>query len=74
MENFMPIPQPKTLGPLGNLPLIDKESPTLSLCKIAEEYGPIFRMEFYGGFSTIFLSSHELVAEVAMDLNLIRVL
>lgn len=59
----MPIPQPKTYGPLGNLPLIDKESPTLSFCNLAEEYGPIFRMEFHGGFSTIFLSDHELVAE-----------
>lgn len=67
METFMPIPQPKTFGPLGNLPLIDKESPTLSLCKLAEEYGPIFRMEFYGGFSTIFLSGHKLVAEVCND-------
>ena len=67
METLMPIPQPKTFGPLGNLPLIDKESPTLSLCKLAEEYGPIFRMEFYGGFSTIFLSGHKLVAEVCND-------
>jgi cytochrome P450 / NADPH-cytochrome P450 reductase len=67
MKTIMPIPQPKTFGPLGNLPLIDKESPTLSLCKLAEEYGPIFRMEFYGGFSTIFLSGHELVAEVCND-------
>ena len=67
METYMPIPQPKTFGPLGNLPLIDKESPTLSLCKLAEEYGPIFRMEFHGGFSTIFLSGHELVAEVCND-------
>lgn len=63
----MSIPQPKTFGPLGNLPLIDKEAPTLSFCKIAEEYGPIFRMEFFGGFSTIFLSGHELVAEVCNE-------
>jgi cytochrome P450 / NADPH-cytochrome P450 reductase len=67
METFTPIPQPKTFGPLGNLPLIDKESPTLSLSKLAEDYGPIFRMEFHGGFSTIFLSGHELVAEVCND-------
>lgn len=39
------IPQPKTYGPLGNLPLIDKDKPTLSFIKIAEEYGPIFRMQ-----------------------------
>lgn len=59
----MPIPQPKTYGPLGNLPLIDKEAPTLSFCKYAEEFGPIYRMEFAGGFSTVILSGHELVAE-----------
>ncbi|MBV7505530.1 cytochrome P450 [Bacillus sp. sid0103] len=67
MEKFIPIPQPKTFGPLGNLPLVDKEAPTLSFCKLAEEYGPIFRMEFYGGFSTIFLSGHELVAEACNE-------
>ncbi len=59
----MPIPQPKTFGPLGNLPLIDKDAPTLSFCKYAEEFGPIYRMEFAGGFSTVILSGHELVAE-----------
>ena len=67
MENFMPIPQPKTYGPLGNLPLIDKEAPTLSFGKLAEEFGPIFQLEFYGGFSTIFLSGHELVAEACNE-------
>lgn len=69
MEKLMRLPQPKTFGPLGNVPLIDKDAPTLSLCKLAEEYGPIFRMEFFGGFSTIFLSGHEWVAEVCNDLN-----
>jgi cytochrome P450 / NADPH-cytochrome P450 reductase len=63
----MPIPQPKTFGPLGNLPLIDKVAPTLSFGKLAKEYGPIFRMEFYGGFSSIFISGHELAAEVCND-------
>ncbi|WP_349654936.1 cytochrome P450 [Neobacillus sp. 114] len=58
------IPQPKTYGPLGNMPLIDKEAPTLSLWKIAEKYGPIFRMEFFGGFSTIFVSGHKWAGEV----------
>lgn len=67
MENFAPIPQPKTYGPLGNLPLIDKEAPTLSFCKLAEKYGPIYRMEFSGGFSTIFISGHELAAEACND-------
>lgn len=67
MDKLLHIPQPKTYGPLGNVPLIDKDAPTLSLCKLAEEYGPIFRMEFFGGFSTIVLSGQEWVAEVCDD-------
>ena len=67
MDKLMQIPQPKTYGPLGNVPLMDKDAPTLSLCKMADEYGPIFRMEFFGGFSTIVLSGQEWVAEVCND-------
>lgn len=65
MEPMMPteIPQPKTYGPLGNLPLIDKDSPTLSFCKIADEYGPIFRFEAFGR-SVLILSGPDLVADV----------
>ncbi len=63
MENYAPIPQPKTFGLLGNIPLIDKDAPTLSFCKIAEELGPIFRLQFFG-FSFLVVSGHELVAEV----------
>ena len=54
---------PKMFGPLGNLPLIDKEQPTLSLCKLAETYGPIYRLEI-PGYSGLVISGHELVAEV----------
>ncbi|GMX61766.1 bifunctional P-450/NADPH--P450 reductase [Paenibacillus elgii] len=57
------IPQPKTYGPLGNLPLIDSKKPTLSLCKLAEEYGPIYRITL-PGYSSIVVSGHDLVAEV----------
>ncbi|MFM1652948.1 bifunctional cytochrome P450/NADPH--P450 reductase [Brevibacillus sp. B_LB10_24] len=63
MEKFMPIPQPKTYGVLGNLPLIDKDSPTLSFCKIADEYGPIFRFEALGR-SVLIVSGPDLVADV----------
>lgn len=63
MENFMPIPQPKTFGPLGNLPLLDKDSPTLSMGKIFDEYGPIFRFEALGN-SSIMICGSELVADV----------
>lgn len=57
------IPQPRTYGPLGNLPLIDSKKPTLSMCKLAEEYGPIYRLTL-PGYSGIVVSGHELVAEV----------
>lgn len=57
------VPQPKTFGPLGNLPHLNFEEPVQSLVKLAEEYGPIFRME-YPGRSELYISGHELVAEV----------
>jgi cytochrome P450 / NADPH-cytochrome P450 reductase len=63
MEKILPIPQPKTFGPLGNIPLIDKDAPTLSFWKIADECGPIFRFEAFG-FKMYFVSGHELAAEV----------
>ncbi|TDL30998.1 cytochrome P450 [Jeotgalibacillus sp. S-D1] len=63
METMYAIPQPKTYGPLGNLPLINKDKPTLSLCKLADEHGPIFRFNTPASDSII-ISSPELVAEV----------
>lgn len=56
------IPQPKTYGPLGNLPQIDLERPVQSLVKLAEEYGPIFKIELPGR-TELMLSGHELVAD-----------
>ncbi|MCC9021992.1 bifunctional cytochrome P450/NADPH--P450 reductase [Bacillus nakamurai] len=63
MKETSPIPQPKTFGPLGNLPLLDKDRPTLSLIKLAEEQGPIFQLHTPAG-TIIVVSGHELVAEV----------
>ncbi|MEC1614903.1 cytochrome P450 [Bacillus mojavensis] len=63
MKETSPIPQPKTFGPLGNLPLIDKDKPTLSLIKLAEEQGPIFQIHTPAG-TTIVVSGHEYVKEV----------
>ncbi len=57
------IPQPKTYGPLGNLPLIDMKKPTLSLGKLAQEYGPIFRLSL-PGYKSLMVWGHDLVAEV----------
>ena len=47
----------------GYLPLIDKDKPTLSFIKIAEEYGPIFQIQTLSD-TIIVVSGHELVAEV----------
>ncbi|MCK6073792.1 bifunctional cytochrome P450/NADPH--P450 reductase [Paenibacillus silvae] len=58
------VPQPKKYGPLGNLPHLDLEKPTQSLVKLAEEYGPIFRME-YAGRSELYISSEKYVAEAS---------
>lgn len=56
------IPQPKTYGPLGNLPQIDFHRPLQSILKLSDEYGPIFRLDMPGR-SEIFISSPELVAD-----------
>lgn len=64
MEKTNPIPQPKTFGLLGNIPLIDKNSPTLSFGKLAEEYGPIYRFQALNR-SILILSGADLVADVS---------
>ncbi|WP_341280938.1 cytochrome P450 [Paenibacillus sp. FSL H8-0537] len=63
MKDKISIPHPQTYGPLGNLPLIDVESPTISLGALAEKYGPIFRFTA-PGLSTLFVSGNDLVAEI----------
>ncbi|WP_082233045.1 bifunctional cytochrome P450/NADPH--P450 reductase [Halobacillus massiliensis] len=63
MSEVTNIPQPKTFGPLGNVPLIDKDKPILSLIKLAEEQGEIFKLQTTGDPATI-VSGHRLVEEV----------
>lgn len=63
MKSMKKIPKPKTFGPLGNIPLINREKPIQSLCKLADEYGPIYEFEFPGAATTL-VSSHQLVADV----------
>lgn len=58
------IPQPKTYGPLGNLPQLDLEQPSQSIMKLAFEYGPIFKLKFPTG-TGIFISSAELVEDAS---------
>ena len=63
MNKLSTIPIPKTYGPLGNLPLLDKTKVSQSLWKIADELGPIFQFQFADRVG-IFVSNHELVSEV----------
>ncbi|PEA54221.1 NADPH--cytochrome reductase [Bacillus pseudomycoides] len=63
MKEISDIPQPKTFGPLGNLPLLKGEEPMQSILKLSYEYGPIFQLELPGKTRTI-VSNHELAAEV----------
>ncbi|WP_354669982.1 cytochrome P450 [Paenibacillus sp. BSR1-1] len=58
------IPQPKTYGPLGNLPQLDLQKPTQSIMKLSYEYGPIFKLKFPTG-TGIFISSAELVEDAS---------
>jgi cytochrome P450/NADPH-cytochrome P450 reductase len=59
------IPQPRTYGPLGNLPTIDTERLIRSITQLASQYGPIFRRDL-GGTPRLFISSRDLVADVAL--------
>ncbi len=63
MVNETSIPQPKTYGPLGNLPLLDRNAPSESLAKMFDEFGPIYRFSFFNR-STIMISGPDLVEEV----------
>ncbi len=63
MKQASAIPQPKTYGPLKNLPHLEKEQLSQSLWRIADDLGPIFRFDF-PGVSSVFVSGHNLVAEV----------
>ncbi|MGG3470293.1 cytochrome P450 [Neobacillus pocheonensis] len=58
------IPQPKTYGPLGNLPQLDLHKPTQSIMNLSYEYGPIFKLKFPTG-TGIFISSAELVEDAS---------
>jgi cytochrome P450 / NADPH-cytochrome P450 reductase len=58
-----PIPQPRPVPLLGNLPDIDADQGILGIMELARQLGPIFRLELPGG-DIVFLSSQELVDEV----------
>ncbi|KWW21813.1 NADPH--cytochrome reductase [Peribacillus simplex] len=63
MTKTTQIPQPKTYGPLGSLPVIDKDKPLQSYMKLARELGPIFQFQYPGRIGT-FVSSAALAKEI----------
>ncbi|MGE7602674.1 bifunctional cytochrome P450/NADPH--P450 reductase [Peribacillus sp. NPDC097675] len=63
METKNQIPQPKTYGPLGSLPIIDKDKSIQSFMKLSRELGPIFQFQFPGRIAT-FVSSASLAEEI----------
>lgn len=58
------IPQPKTYGPLGNIPHINTETPVQSFIKLANEFGDIFRIKLPFG-NLLIVSGYELAKELS---------
>ncbi|KHE72043.1 bifunctional cytochrome P450/NADPH--P450 reductase [Halobacillus sp. BBL2006] len=63
MNQSQTLPQPKSYGPLGNLPLINKDKPIQSFMKLAQELGPIYQFQFPGRESK-FVSNARFAAEI----------
>ncbi|KAF7593413.1 hypothetical protein BBP40_011515 [Aspergillus hancockii] len=59
----IPIPGPKGVPLLGNILDVDPEAPEQSFHRLAETYGPVFRLNLIGG-TRVFLSTHDLVDEI----------
>nr|WGD68704.1 cytochrome P450 [Bacillus subtilis] len=73
MKQASAIPQPKTYGPLKNLPHLEKEQLSQSLWRIADELGTIFRFDF-PGVSSVFVSATILWLKCVMKAALTRTL
>ncbi|MCP3032562.1 bifunctional cytochrome P450/NADPH--P450 reductase [Halobacillus sp. A1] len=63
MNHIEELPQPKSYGPLGNLPGIDKDKPIQSFMNHARELGPVFQFQFPGRVSN-FVSNARFAAEI----------
>ena len=59
-----PIPQPPPSRIFGNLRDMDRALPIRGLMRLAEQYGPIYRVARPDGRSSLIVSSYELVNEV----------
>src|SRR3954447_2512306 len=60
---YHPIPQPKPVPVLGNLPDLDADNGILRLMELAREHGPIYRLQLPGN-EVLIVSSQELVDEL----------
>lgn len=69
----VPIPQPPPRPVVGNLPDIDASKGVLGLVEVAEQYGPIVRIQFFNR-SIIAVSSQQLVNEVCDESRFGKVL
>ncbi|WP_211878993.1 bifunctional cytochrome P450/NADPH--P450 reductase [Pseudarthrobacter albicanus] len=69
----VPIPQPPPRPVVGNLPDIDSSKGVLGLVEVAEQYGPIVRIQFFNR-SVVAVSSQELVNEVCDESRFGKVL
>jgi len=64
------IPQPEGKRPIGgHSHLLDLDAPIQSMNLLADELGPIYKLEFAGGAELIVVSSQELAAEVCDELR-----
>ncbi|MFE4834826.1 bifunctional cytochrome P450/NADPH--P450 reductase [Arthrobacter sp. NPDC056691] len=72
-SNSTPIPQPPTKPLVGNLPDIDSSKGILGIVDVAEEYGPIVRIQVFNR-SMIAVSSQELVNEICDETRFGKVL
>ncbi|KAI9820039.1 MAG: hypothetical protein M1827_006610 [Pycnora praestabilis] len=66
-----PIPQPPTIPFLGNLNDIDIINSVASFMRLAETYGPIFKLNL-GGQDRIFINSHALLDEVCDENRFVK--
>ncbi len=63
MAQTQPIPQPKTDPFIGNLRSVDGDAPIQGFMRLAQLYGPIYQLDFFGA-PVVIISSQELVNEV----------
>jgi cytochrome P450/NADPH-cytochrome P450 reductase len=59
----LPIPQPPKIPIIGNLRQVDFDAPVQSFIRLAQRYGELYRLSFFGT-DLLLASTHELVQEL----------